>query len=235
MLLLPMYNLFCLWRRYLNNHLNSTLTVCWKGKPGHHLKAKLCDYLRPKCHPIFFDLNINTAAVVRLNIFQAFLLCAMKFHCYICHLSYMCKFSRKFLLNIILRSLRSVSYLVNVAALSSENLCNIIFRCLLNIFLLESFMLSYGRYMDVLIKNRMSSIQLDLLPRPRLQLEDGEVEWLGLNAYVQALTRKQARHARLLSLLKSRLIAHQLSGCISSDLIYAVDRSHSSLLWKIKY
>ncbi|XP_022935603.1 telomerase reverse transcriptase isoform X1 [Cucurbita moschata] len=183
------------YTKYLNNHLNSTLTVCWKGKPGHHLKAKLCDYLRPKCHPIFFDLNINTAAVVRLNIFQAFLLCAMKFHCYICHLSYMCKFSRKFLLNIILRSLR---------------------------------------YMDVLVKNRMSSIQLDSLPRPRLELEDGEVEWLGLNAYVQALTRKQARHARLLSLLKSRLIAHQLSGCISSDLIYAVDRSHSSLLWKIK-
>ncbi|XP_038906314.1 telomerase reverse transcriptase isoform X2 [Benincasa hispida] len=184
------------YTKYLNNHLNSTLTVCWHGKPGHHLKEKLCDYLRPKCHPIFYDMNINTAAVVRLNIFQSFLICAMKFHCYICHLSYMCKFSRNFLLKIILRSLR---------------------------------------YMDVLIKNKMSSIKLDSLPRPSLQLEDGEVEWLGLNAYVQVLTRKQARHSRLLSSLNLRLLAHRLSRCISSDLIYAVDCSHSSLLWKIKY
>ncbi|XP_022152578.1 telomerase reverse transcriptase isoform X3 [Momordica charantia] len=184
------------YTKFLNKHLNSSLTVCWQGKPGHHLKAKLCDFLRPKCHPIFFDLNINTPAVVRLNIFQSFLLCAMKFHCYICHLSYMCKLRGDFLLNIILRSLR---------------------------------------YMDVLIKNRMSSIQLESLPRPRLHLENGEVEWLGLNAYIQVLTRKQARHSRLLSLLKSKLFAHRLVGRVSSDLIYAVDSSHSSLLWQIKY
>ncbi|KAA0048343.1 telomerase reverse transcriptase [Cucumis melo var. makuwa] len=184
------------YTKYLNNHLSSSLTVSWQGKPGHNLKEKLCDYLRPKCHPIFYDTNINTAAVVRLNIFQAFLICAMKFHCYICQLSYICKFSRNFLLKIILRSLR---------------------------------------YMDVLIKNKMSSIQLDSLPRPSLQLEDEEVEWLGLNAYVQVLTRKQARHTRLLSLLKSRLLAHRLSDCISSDCIYAVDVSRSSLLWEIKY
>lgn len=111
--------------RYLNNHLNSSITVCWQGKPGQHLKKKLCDYLRPKCHPIFFDMNINTAAVVKLNIFQSFLLCAMKFHCYICHLSYMCKFSRNFLLKIILRSLRSVSCSFGAAALSFENLCSL--------------------------------------------------------------------------------------------------------------
>lgn len=91
------------------------------------------------------------------------------------------------------------------------------------------------RYMDMLIKNRMSSIKLDLLPRPSLQLEDGEVEWLGLNAYIQVLTKKQTRYTRLLSSLKSRLLAHRLSGFVSSDMIYAVDSSHSSLLWQIKY
>jgi telomerase reverse transcriptase len=99
-------NLLYTLNRYLNNHLSSTLTVCWQGKPGRHLKRKLCGFMRPKCHPIFFDSNINSAAVVRLNIYQAFLLCAMKFHCYICDLSYLCKLSTGFYLSIIERSLR---------------------------------------------------------------------------------------------------------------------------------
>ncbi|KAK9282667.1 hypothetical protein L1049_010887 [Liquidambar formosana] len=79
------------YTRYQNNHLSSTLTVCWEGKPGRHLKEKLFNFLRPKCHPIFYDSNINSAAIVRLNIYQAFLLCAMKFHCYVRDLSCICK------------------------------------------------------------------------------------------------------------------------------------------------
>ena len=99
-------NLFRMLNRYLNNHLSSTLTVSWQGKPGHHLRAKLCSFMRPKCHPIFFDSNINSAAVIRLNIYQAFLVCAMKFHCYVCDLSYICKLRAGFYLYIIERSLR---------------------------------------------------------------------------------------------------------------------------------
>lgn len=101
-------NLLYILNRYLNNHLSSTLTVCWQGKPGRHLKQKLCGFMRPKCHPLFFDSNINSAAVVRLNIYQAFLLCAMKFHCYIRDLSSFCKLRAGFCLSIIERSLRYV-------------------------------------------------------------------------------------------------------------------------------
>ncbi|KAG9155580.1 hypothetical protein Leryth_021198 [Lithospermum erythrorhizon] len=71
------------YSRYLGCHLSSTLTVCWRGKTYSNLRAKLCDYLRPKCHPIFYDANINSPPVVRLNIYQVFLLCAMKFHSYV--------------------------------------------------------------------------------------------------------------------------------------------------------
>ncbi|KAI9101444.1 hypothetical protein K1719_023926 [Acacia pycnantha] len=96
------------YTKYLNGHLRSTLTVCWQGKPGLSLKEKLCAFLRPKCHPIFFDLNINSAAVVRLNVYQAFLLCAMKFHCYICELSIICQLHKR----VCLKSIeRSISYL----------------------------------------------------------------------------------------------------------------------------
>ncbi|KZV30425.1 telomerase reverse transcriptase [Dorcoceras hygrometricum] len=100
------------YTRYLNSHLSSTLTVSCHGKVGRKLKAKLCDYLRPKCHPIFYDSNINSSAVVRLNIYQAFLLCAMKFLCYISDLSSVPKFQPKFLVNSMDASFRYMHRLI---------------------------------------------------------------------------------------------------------------------------
>ncbi|CAL2237024.1 unnamed protein product [Prunus armeniaca] len=184
------------YTKYLSNHLSSTLTVSWQGQPSHHLKEKLCDYMRPKCHPIFFDSNINSASVVRLNLYQAFLLCAMKFHCYVRDLSNIWKLCIRSCANMIKRSLR---------------------------------------YMYVLIKRRMRSVYNGSDFQPILQLEKGEVEWLGLFAYIQVLKRKQSRHKELLSLLTSKLLSHKITGSVSSQLSYAVDRSHSSLMWKIKY
>lgn len=89
--------------------------------------------------------------------------------------------------------------------------------------------------MHFLIKRRMSSPSLGLDANPIQHLGDGEVEWLGLNAYIQVLTRKQSRYKRLVSLLKHKLSIHDLSWKRSSDLDYAVDVSNSALVWKIKY
>ncbi|KAK4256365.1 hypothetical protein QN277_009241 [Acacia crassicarpa] len=184
------------YTKYLNGHLRSTLTVCWQGKPGRSLKEKLCAFLRPKCHPIFFDLNINSAAVVRLNVYQAFLLCAMKFHCYICELSIICQLHKR----VCLKSIeRSISYL-------------------------------YG-----LIKKRMHSMAPRCNFQPILRLEKDEVEWLGLQAYVQVLKRKESRHKELLAILRSRFHSHKISSSVSPDLLHAVNASNSSVLWNIKY
>ncbi|XP_021655586.2 telomerase reverse transcriptase [Hevea brasiliensis] len=184
------------YTRYLNNHLRSTLTVSWQGKPGHHLKAKLCDFMRPKCHPIFFDSNINSEPVVRLNIYQSFLLCAMKFHCYVSEMLYICKLHPRYHLKTIERSLR---------------------------------------YMYMLIKKRMLSANTGSHFHTVLQLAAEEVEWLGLNAFIKVLKRKQSQHKELLCMLKSKLLAHKINGTVSSQLSYAVDSSHSSVMWKIKY
>lgn len=87
----------------------------------------------------------------------------------------------------------------------------------------------------MLIRKRMRFIGVGCDFIPVLRLEDGEVEWLGLHAYIQVLKRKQSRHKELLSLLKSKLFAHKISGCVSSQLNYAIDVSHSCSIWKIKY
>ncbi|XP_051152954.1 telomerase reverse transcriptase isoform X2 [Andrographis paniculata] len=93
------------YTRYLDIHLSSTLTVSRQGKIGCQLKKKLRSYLLTKCHPIFYDSNINSLNTVCLNIYQAFLVCAMKFVCYISELSIISKFSPEFYFNAITASL----------------------------------------------------------------------------------------------------------------------------------
>ncbi|KAF9600096.1 hypothetical protein IFM89_002569 [Coptis chinensis] len=100
------------YTRYLNIHVSSTLTVQWQNKPSCYLKDKLCSYLQPKCHPIFYDSNINSAATVRLNIYQAFLLCSMKFHCYVCNLSKVCTLQAEQYYEMIMSSLRYMHRLI---------------------------------------------------------------------------------------------------------------------------
>ncbi|KAI9168830.1 hypothetical protein LWI28_002543 [Acer negundo] len=93
----------------------------------------------------------------------------------------------------------------------------------------------YTRYLHLLIKKRMQSVNLGPNFCPVLHLEEGEVEWLGLNAYVQVLKRKQSRHKDLLSLLRSKLSGHRITGNVSCPMNYAIDKTHSSSIWRIKY
>ncbi|XP_049368795.1 telomerase reverse transcriptase [Solanum verrucosum] len=187
------------YTRYLNSPLSSTLTVGWLNKPGRNFKARLCSYLRPKCHPIFYDSNINSAVVVRLNIYQAFLLCAMKFHCYLYDLSCLYRFSTKFYVDALEKSLR---------------------------------------YMKRLIKRRMYSFKSGSDFRPVLEVEKGEIEWLGLTAYKQVLKRKPAWYNELLHVIEAKLKALGYLNLVrsrASVLQHATDIKRSSILWKIKY
>ncbi|KAL3653267.1 hypothetical protein CASFOL_002948 [Castilleja foliolosa] len=184
------------YTRYLNSHLSSTLTVSCRGKVGRQLKAKLRCYLRPKCHPIFYDSNINSPQVVRLNIYQVFLLCAMKFICYIKCLSILPSFSPNFYFNTIDSSLR---------------------------------------YMNRLIKRKMYSFNIEPSFRPKYNVKKKDIIWLGLYAYSRVVEKKQSRYKELLRLLRLKLKGYWKVKNMSSELKYAVDDAHSSVLWSIKY
>ncbi|KAK6933776.1 Telomerase ribonucleoprotein complex - RNA-binding domain [Dillenia turbinata] len=212
------------YTRYPNNHLSSTLTVCWQGELGHHLKTKLCGYLRPKCHPIFFDSNINSAAVVRLNIYQAFLLCAMKFHCYVRDWSTTCKPRTLSFADVIEASIRLSFVIVNVVVVV------VVFAVVIIIIIDSSIWFFYK-----LIKRRIYSICPSCSFKPILLLKRAEVEWLGLKAFLKVLQKKHTRYKALLDLLSRKLHSHVMSWMTSSELNYAVDDSHSSSIWKIKY
>uniref|UniRef100_A0A7N0R959 Telomerase reverse transcriptase n=1 Tax=Kalanchoe fedtschenkoi TaxID=63787 RepID=A0A7N0R959_KALFE len=182
--------------RYLDNHLSSSLTISWQNKLNQNLGKKLCRFLQPKCHPILFDQNINSEQVVRLNVYQIFLLAAMKFHCYVKGLSRICR-------------LQPASFSIPVV--------------------------NSTRYLHTHLMKLMSRISSRSNIYPVFKLARGEVEWLGLSAYIRVLKRKHWCHKKLLAILRCKLQAHRISKNVPPRLKYAVDDSHSSVLWKIKY
>nr|AAX21217.1 telomerase reverse transcriptase catalytic subunit [Scilla peruviana] len=101
------------YTRYLGIPVSSTITVKTSSSVLFSLKAKLCDYMRPKCHPLFYDSNINSPQIVRLNAYQAFLLCAMKFHCYIRSSRNKIELHPNYLLEAIEKSFRFMYKLIN--------------------------------------------------------------------------------------------------------------------------
>jgi telomerase reverse transcriptase len=46
------------------------------------LSSKLCHYIRPKLIPVLLDEETNSPLTVRINVYQTFLLGAMKLHCF---------------------------------------------------------------------------------------------------------------------------------------------------------
>nr|AAZ04778.1 telomerase [Iris tectorum] len=183
------------YTRYLNIHIRFTITVQANDNAGSSLKAKLCDYMHPKCNAIFYDSNINSSTIVRLNAYQAFLLCAMKFHCYVCSIPHNTELNPSYLLEIIERSFR---------------------------------------YMYKLVKNQIYSMKVHNT-HPVLRLKREEMIWLGLSAYIWILKKKQARHKKLLKLLRCKLSDCGKTVDDLSSLKYATEDSHSSVFQDIKF
>ncbi|GLI71540.1 hypothetical protein VaNZ11_016772 [Volvox africanus] len=71
------------YSRYCGVHIRTTMSVPADAHPGRQLAAKMCQYLRPKAHALLLDTSINAPHTVRLNIYQAYLLAAIKMHWYL--------------------------------------------------------------------------------------------------------------------------------------------------------
>ncbi|CAA0808900.1 Telomerase reverse transcriptase, partial [Striga hermonthica] len=155
------------YTRYQSTHLSSTLTVSCRGQVGHQLKSKLRCYLRPKCHPIFYNSNINSPGVVRLNIYQVFLLCAMKFVCYVKNLSILPRLSPQFHFNAIDASLRYMNRLIKKKMYSFD--IETAFRPKYNVKKKEIVWLGLYAYCRVLGKKQSRYKELLSLLRSKLK------------------------------------------------------------------
>ena len=68
------------YTRYAGIAMSDTLTVDLSRNAGRAMRNKLMFSLRARCHRIFFDAAVNSAAVQ--NIYRVFLLAAFKLHAY---------------------------------------------------------------------------------------------------------------------------------------------------------
>ncbi|XP_068702144.1 telomerase reverse transcriptase-like [Montipora foliosa] len=68
--------------RYQGVQLRDTLSVALEAHPGQALRRKLLFSIRPKCHPLLLDQDLNSRESILFNVFQLFLLTAKKFHTY---------------------------------------------------------------------------------------------------------------------------------------------------------
>ena len=71
------------YTRYSGEHMATTLNIPSGRNLGSTLSSKLCHYIRPKLTPLLLDHEVNTPLTIRINVYQIFLLAAMKLHCFV--------------------------------------------------------------------------------------------------------------------------------------------------------
>ncbi|KAL9714258.1 Telomerase reverse transcriptase [Leucoagaricus gongylophorus] len=71
------------YTRYHGINLSSTLTITRGRKPGLGFVRKMLKLAKTRCHVIYTDPALNRKSVIYLNIYQNFLVAAMKMHCYL--------------------------------------------------------------------------------------------------------------------------------------------------------
>ena len=66
------------YTRYRGNYVSESLTSV---STGEALRQKIKQLAQPKCIPLLLDSRINSMQVIWINVYQIFLLTAIKFHC----------------------------------------------------------------------------------------------------------------------------------------------------------
>jgi len=74
------------YTRYSGAHVKTTVNIPVARKPGLTLGSKICHYIRPKILAVLLDEEINSRLTVRLNVYQMFVLGAMKAHSFLASL-----------------------------------------------------------------------------------------------------------------------------------------------------
>lgn len=93
------------YTRYKARDLQDSLTVDRGRKPGAAFLSKMLLQARARSHLIYCDAALNTEHVVYVNIYQNFVLCAMKMHSYLREYGVPMRANSKFLTETVHRSI----------------------------------------------------------------------------------------------------------------------------------
>ena len=139
------------------------------------LERRVVAYLRPKCTALLYDHSINSPLTARLNVYQSFLLAAVKLHCYVVAASEHPRGNRGGGGGSDGPSPRVVHAAVTAGV----------------------------RYMEGAVRHHMAVARATLGARGRIQR--AHIKYLGLHAFAKIFSRKQSRHVGTLRLLSRDL------------------------------
>ena len=71
------------YSRYAGEFLRETMNLPLSRTAWLRLPDRICGFLKPKCAALFYDESINSPLTCRVNVFQLFLMAAMKTHSYV--------------------------------------------------------------------------------------------------------------------------------------------------------
>jgi len=75
------------YSRYSGEFLRETMNLPIARTAWLRLPDRICGFLKPKCAALFYDESINSRLTCRVNVFQLFLMAAMKTHSYVAAVS----------------------------------------------------------------------------------------------------------------------------------------------------
>jgi len=71
------------YSRYAGEYVRDSMNLPLGRKVWTRLPERICGFIKPKCAALFYDESINSKITVRANVFQLFLMAAIKTHCYV--------------------------------------------------------------------------------------------------------------------------------------------------------
>lgn len=191
------------YARYAGDWAREAVTVPGRlgsgaQSPFAHLGRRVVAYLRPKCTALLYDHSINSPLTARLNVYQSFLLAAIKLHCFIGAASERPHggSSRWKAVGEGVKSGGGGSWRKTKCYGSPR-------RGTPSPAVVHAAVHAGVRYMEGAVRHNMAVARATLGARGRIQRS--HIRYLGLRAFAVILARKQSRHVGTLRLLAKDL------------------------------
>ena len=228
-LLIDSHNLEVLvdYTRYAGDWAREAVTV--PGRAGSGLKTpspfsrldrRVVAYLRPKCTALLYDHSVNSPRTARLNVYQSFLLAAIKTHCFIAAASEHPSARTK------------TSFKTGHDANSSGKRKKVLASRGPSPAAVHAAITAGIRYMEGAVRHHAAVARATLGATGQIQRT--HVRYLGLHAFAKIFSRKQSRHAGTLALLKRDMGAATMRAA-AKKLAPVVDDAMSTTFDQIRF
>ncbi|KAH3744262.1 Telomerase reverse transcriptase [Pelomyxa schiedti] len=193
------------YERFASSNFVNTMSIEYTSHPGESMLSSFLNTISIKLSALLVDPFINSTFTIALNVYQLFMFCAIKFHCYCLLLPEGINKNPKFLHKVVLDTIWGMHQRI---------------KCLA-----EVIPKSKPRFQPQQRPNNNIHQPLTV----------DECTWLGLHAFTYILTKKRGHHTSLLHYLQKQMRHHTQHKTNSTKFFHVVMPSFSAAFEKMKY